>query len=58
MGALLVREMRKAYQDTMGPELTAGIQKITGREVMAFLSDNHIDPDIAVETFVLHPAHG
>ena len=53
--ALLVREMRKAYQDTMGPELTAGIQKITGREVMAFLSDNHIDPDIAVETFVLHP---
>jgi uncharacterized protein YbcI len=56
--ALLVREMRKAYQDTMGPEMTAGIREITGREVMAFLSDNHIDPDIAVETFVLRPAHG
>lgn len=54
---LLVREMRKAYQDTMGPEMTAGIREITGREVLAFLSDNHIDPDIAVETFVLRPAH-
>ena len=49
----LVRDMRRAYQDTMGPELIAGIQEITGREVAAFLSDNHIDPDIAVETFVL-----
>jgi uncharacterized protein YbcI len=54
---LLVREMRKAYQDTMGPEMTTGIREITGREVLAFLSDNHIDPDIAVETFVLRPAH-
>jgi uncharacterized protein YbcI len=53
--AQLVRDMRKAYQDTMGPELTAGIQEITAREVIAFLSDNHIDPDIAIETFVLRP---
>jgi uncharacterized protein YbcI len=53
--ARLVRDMRKAYQDTMGPELMAGIREITGREVAAFLSDNHIDPDIAVETFVLRP---
>jgi uncharacterized protein YbcI len=56
--AQLVRDMRKAYQDTMGPELTAGIQEITGREVIAFLSDNHIDPDIAVETFILRPVSG
>jgi uncharacterized protein YbcI len=53
--AQLVRNMRKAYQETMGPELTAGIREITGREVLAFLSDNHIDPDIAAETFVLRP---
>jgi uncharacterized protein YbcI len=56
--AQLVRDMRKAYQETMGPDLTTGIQKITGREVVAFLSDNHIDPDIAIETFVLRPANG
>jgi uncharacterized protein YbcI len=56
--AQLVRDMRKAYQETMGPELMAGIREITGREVVAFLSDNHVDPDIAVETFVLRPADG
>ena len=53
--ALLVRDMRKAYQDTMGKELVAGVEEITGRKVIAFLSDNHIDPDIAVESFVLEP---
>ena len=52
---LLVRDMRKAYQDTMGHELVAGVEEITGRKVIAFLSDNHIDPDIAVESFVLEP---
>jgi uncharacterized protein YbcI len=56
--AQLVRDMRKAYQDTMAREFTAGLQEITGREVVAFLSDNHIDPDIAIETFVLRPANG
>ena len=53
--AHLVRDMRKAYQDTMGKELVAGVEEITGRKVIAFLSDNHIDPDIAVESFVLEP---
>ena len=52
----LVLETRKAYQDTMRTELVAGVERITGRTVNAFLSDNHIDPDVAVETFVLTPA--
>jgi uncharacterized protein YbcI len=56
--AQLVRDMRKAYQETMGEELTTGVEEITGREVAAFLSDNHVDPDIAIETFVLRPANG
>ena len=30
----------------------------TGREVVAFLSDHHIDPDIAVEVFILKPRAG
>ena len=47
--------MRRAFQCTMAPTLIEGIEKITGRSVAAFLSDSHIDPDIAVETFVLTP---
>jgi uncharacterized protein YbcI len=50
-----VLDMRKAYQQTMGADLVAAVEGILGRRVIAFLSDNHIDPDIAVETFVLEP---
>ncbi len=39
----------------MGADLIAGIEEILGRTVLAFLSADHIDPDIAIETFVLAP---
>jgi uncharacterized protein YbcI len=51
----LVLANRKAYQKVMGPELIASVEEISGRKVVAFLSDNHIDPDYAVESFVLAP---
>ena len=49
----LVLSMRKAFQGTMRHELVHGIEEILGRKVTAFMSDNHIDPDVAVEVFVL-----
>ncbi len=52
----LVLETRRAYQQTMRHDLSAGIEQITGRHVVAFLSANHIDPDIAIESFMLEPA--
>jgi uncharacterized protein YbcI len=51
----LVLKMRYAYQGTMRPDLIAAVEMLTGRTVIAFLSDNHIDPDIAIESFVLEP---
>jgi uncharacterized protein YbcI len=51
----LVLAARRAYQQTMSQDLTEGIEQITGRKVMAFLSDNHIEPDVAVESFILEP---
>ena len=53
--ANLVLEMRRAYQLTMRHDFTSGVEGITGRVVIAFLSANHIDPDIAIESFVLAP---
>ena len=53
--AQLVLDMRRAYQSTIRSEAIVGLEQITGRTVIAFLSDNHIDPDIAVESFVLQP---
>lgn len=51
-----VLAMRRAFQVTMAPTFIEGVAAITGREVLAFLSDSHIDPDIATEVFVLAPA--
>jgi uncharacterized protein YbcI len=54
----LVLGMRKAYQNTMRRDLVSAIEQLTGRKVIAFLSDNHMDPDIAIESFVLEPRYG
>lgn len=53
--AQTVLATRKTFQDVMGPALVEGVEAIVGRKVLAFLSANHVDPDIAVETFVLAP---
>ena len=34
------------------------IEALTGRPVIAFLSDNHIDPDVAIECFQLASRDG
>jgi uncharacterized protein YbcI len=49
----LVLSTRKAFQMTMRDDLVAGIEALSGRKVDAFLSDNHLDPDVAVEIFIL-----
>jgi uncharacterized protein YbcI len=48
-----VLDMRKEWQDTMEDELTAAVEELTERKVIAYLSQNHIDPDLGIETFVL-----
>lgn len=49
----LVLTTRLAYQMTMRQDLTAGLERITGRTVHAFMSSNHMEPDVAIEVFVL-----
>ena len=51
-----IRHMRRRFQDTMGDDLIAAVERETGRTVTAFMSDNQLDPDYAVEFFVLAPA--
>jgi uncharacterized protein YbcI len=48
-----VLEMRHAFQDTLREDLTAVVERLTGRTVVAFMSANHIEPDVAAEVFVL-----
>lgn len=51
----LVIQVRRTFQQRMRSDFVPGVQAITGRTVIGFFSDHQIDPDIAVETFVLEP---
>jgi hypothetical protein len=50
-----VLHTRKAFQGLMRADLVAGVEALTGRRVIAFLSSNSIDPDVNVESFLLAP---
>jgi uncharacterized protein YbcI len=53
-----VSETRLAFQRAMRAEFVRVVEEATGRKVIAFLSQTHIDPDLAVETFVLEGRDG
>jgi uncharacterized protein YbcI len=53
--AVLVVEMRRSFQQTMRADLSAAVERLTEREVIAFMSDSHLEPDYSVEVFVLAP---
>jgi uncharacterized protein YbcI len=50
-----VLDLRRRWQRVMQAEVSQEIEQLTGRKVIGFMSDNHIDPDLAVEVFVLEP---
>ena len=54
-----VRNTRLTFQRTMRSDLVAAVERHTDRRVVAFLSDQHTEPDVSVEVFVLEPSpHG
>jgi len=50
-----VLDLRRRWQRVMQAEISREVERLTGRKVIGFMSDNHIDPDLAVEVFVLQP---
>ena len=50
-----VLDLRRRWQRVMEADVSREIEQLTGRKVIGFMSDNHIDPDLAVEVFVLEP---
>jgi uncharacterized protein YbcI len=53
-----VLRLRRAFQDTMRADLVGVVERLTEREVRAFMSANHIRPDAAAEVFLLDGAVG
>jgi uncharacterized protein YbcI len=48
-----VLALRREYQEAMRDESSAKVAELTGRSVIAFMSANHVDPDLAAEIYVL-----
>ena len=53
--AYAVLDLRRRWQGVMQADVSREIEQLTGRRVIGFMSDNHIDPDLAVEVFILEP---
>ena len=51
-----VLRLRRAFQDGMSEELVAAVERLTERNVQAFMSANHTRPDAAAEIFLLDGA--
>jgi uncharacterized protein YbcI len=54
--ATLVQETRSAFQEAMQHRFIETIERLSGREVIAFISNSHVGPDLEIELFVLRPA--
>lgn len=54
----VVRDLRHNFQLAMQEQFTQVVEDTLGRRVVAYLSQVHTDPDIAVELFMLEPTGG
>jgi len=48
-----VLEMRRDFQRLMKQRYTAMVEELTGRKVLAFLSQAHVEPDLTIEVFLM-----
>ncbi len=51
--AELVLDMRRDFQRMMKAPYSDMIEALTGRKVLAFLSQAHVEPDLTVEMFLM-----
>ena len=49
----VVQETRSAFQESMQHKFIAEVERLSGRDVMAFISNQHVGPDMEIELFML-----
>ena len=50
-----VQETRSAFQNAMAHKFVAAVERLSGRDVVDFISNHHVGPDIEIELFLLDP---
>jgi uncharacterized protein YbcI len=48
-----VGELRCLFRQVMEDDFRAAVERLTGRNLVAFLGANHLEPDVAAEIFIL-----
>lgn len=48
----LVQETRSAFQQAMQQRFIDEVERLSGREVIAFISNSHVGPDMEIELFM------
>ena len=51
----IVQETRSAFQHAMQQKFITAVETLSGREVLAFISNHHVGPDMEIEIFMLKP---
>ena len=49
----VVQETRSAFQEAMQQTFISEVERLSGRNVLAFISNHHVGPDLEVEIFIL-----
>jgi uncharacterized protein YbcI len=50
-----VYQMRRSFQQAMEDDFRRIVEESTGRKTIAYMSSIHVNPDLAVEIFMLEP---
>jgi uncharacterized protein YbcI len=49
----IVQETRNAFQNAMQDKFINAVESLSGRRVIAFISNHHVGPDVEIELFLL-----
>ena len=52
----VVQETRSDFQTAMQSRFISVVERLSGRSVLAFISNCHVGPDMEIELFMLAPA--
>jgi uncharacterized protein YbcI len=51
----IVQETRSAFQTAMQHKFITVVERLSGRDVLSFISNHHVGPDMEIELFMLKP---
>ena len=54
----IVQETRSAFQNAMQHKFISAVEGLSGRDVLAFICNHHVGPDMEIELFMLKPEAG